>query len=459
MVFSLAGEAVEGLEYDSIGITITGVTMQRIRKIIIALTAMLMIAAVPLAASTMTVTWEWLLDDPEVTAYRYQLGGEDPDGWTVIGGDVNTLEIGNLDPAAEYTLYLQRSYDGENWSESASSTASATIVPYTPPAEEVTAEETPAEAVPAEETAVEEEPLVKTYENAGFTLTAYISEGETVLEYPASVADSDVHAFFALENEKYGLGDMGVVYRIEERGRAVITYPSEYTKESVDAELDLLFDDLTAYLAPAAETAETPAEETPAAAEIPSASDESRFAVSLLLRAGIASTFDDTFTFSDTQLAEVGLGLDFSNILSVGDNFGFGLRSDFIVNFLPTSGAWDLEDTKDYFNVMNYAERLSLDLKLMADFAAGPAEIYLGGGAGFSVVNPDNAINLSYASDLGTFKIGDAAFGMDWFASAVAGLRFHIGSVFSIGAEVGYRYLVEAEEHLGSADIVLGFTF
>ena len=67
--------------------------MHRIRKSVIALMALLMIAGVPLTADTMSVTWEWLLDDPEVTVYRYQLDGEDPDGWTEIGGDESTLSL------------------------------------------------------------------------------------------------------------------------------------------------------------------------------------------------------------------------------------------------------------------------------------------------------------------------------------------------------------------------------
>ena len=80
-----------------------------------------------LTAASMTVEWEWLLDDPEVTAYRYQLGGEDPDGWIVVSADTSSYRASGLDPYQGYTLYVQRSYDGVNWSESAVSTASAMI--------------------------------------------------------------------------------------------------------------------------------------------------------------------------------------------------------------------------------------------------------------------------------------------------------------------------------------------
>ena len=59
--------------------------------------------------------------------YRYQIGGEDPDGWTVLPQDTDSLEISGLDADSEYTLYLQRSYDGINWSPSATSTAKADV--------------------------------------------------------------------------------------------------------------------------------------------------------------------------------------------------------------------------------------------------------------------------------------------------------------------------------------------
>ena len=75
----------------------------------------------------MTAQWSWILDDPDVTAYRYQLDGEDPDGWTEVSGDTDSVTIENLDAEKEYTLYLQRSYDGVNWSGSAKCTVKATL--------------------------------------------------------------------------------------------------------------------------------------------------------------------------------------------------------------------------------------------------------------------------------------------------------------------------------------------
>ena len=101
--------------------------MHKPLKYVLILAVVFFAALGQLAAASMTVEWEWLLDDPDVTAYRYQLGGEDPDGWIVVSADTSTYRAEGLDPYQDYTLYIQRSYDGENWSESAASTASAMI--------------------------------------------------------------------------------------------------------------------------------------------------------------------------------------------------------------------------------------------------------------------------------------------------------------------------------------------
>ena len=68
-----------------------------------------------------------------------------------------------------------------------------------------------------------------------------------------------------MENEKYGLADLGVVYTLEDGGRAVLTYPETYTKDEVAAELDMLIADLVAYVAvPVEEEAVVAVQEEPA---------------------------------------------------------------------------------------------------------------------------------------------------------------------------------------------------
>jgi len=114
-----------------------------------------------LSATEVAVTWEWMLDDPDVTGFRYQLDSEDPDGWTTVLPDTTSYTAQNLDGGKAYTLYLQQTYDGESWSESASETS--TVFDQTPAVETAPApaapvvssdnmlSETPEEAPLAEE--------------------------------------------------------------------------------------------------------------------------------------------------------------------------------------------------------------------------------------------------------------------------------------------------------------------
>ena len=65
------------------------------------------------------VTWMWFENDPMVGYYRYQVDGEDEDGWTVVDWSVTEAAI-ELDVSVVHTLYLQQSYDGIVWSPSSS---------------------------------------------------------------------------------------------------------------------------------------------------------------------------------------------------------------------------------------------------------------------------------------------------------------------------------------------------
>ena len=112
------------------------------------------------------------------------------------------------------------------------------------------------EPVVVEEVVLPEPPVMKNYGIYGYILHTEVGDGEVVLEYPAFIPDEDVIGFFAVENEKYGLGDLGVVYTLEGDGRAVLTYPDTYSRDVVSAELDLLVEDLLAYLATPAEPEE-----------------------------------------------------------------------------------------------------------------------------------------------------------------------------------------------------------
>ena len=169
--------------------------MKRLSKVLFALAVILLIALPLSAAKSMNVTWSWLLNDPYVTSYRYQLDGESEDGWTVVDGNTSSYQATGLDPYKDYTLYLQCTYDGKIWSDSATSTAYALlqveeIVEDLPVVEEVT----PVEA-----------------ETASFTLFGYTVENSwldgvftSTLKEKGIVAEDDVRGFALSEVEKYG---------------------------------------------------------------------------------------------------------------------------------------------------------------------------------------------------------------------------------------------------------------
>ncbi len=64
-----------------------------------------------------SVIWNWYRNDRAVKYYRYQLDGEDEDGWTVVSSNVYEVAL-DVDVSVVHVLYLQQSYDGIHWSES-----------------------------------------------------------------------------------------------------------------------------------------------------------------------------------------------------------------------------------------------------------------------------------------------------------------------------------------------------
>lgn len=108
-----------------------------------------------------TVTWTWYENDPKVEYYRYQIDGQNDDGWTVL--DKYAYEVSVLlDVSVLHTLYLQQSYDGILWSES--SAVDSEIFTEPEPVEEPLPEDVVLETdgdlfgEPAEEPAGEEVP-------------------------------------------------------------------------------------------------------------------------------------------------------------------------------------------------------------------------------------------------------------------------------------------------------------
>jgi hypothetical protein len=93
-------------------------------RVMLVLTMVLAMLA-PLWAKEISITWEWDRADDQVTAFRYQVNGQEPDAWIVVDGSVTRYSIGPVEDTQAFTLYVQQSYDGSNWSESG-------LMPYDP---------------------------------------------------------------------------------------------------------------------------------------------------------------------------------------------------------------------------------------------------------------------------------------------------------------------------------------
>ena len=80
---------------------------------------LLLLVSVSLFAVELNMDWTWETNDEEVKFFRFQLNGEDESLWTVVDSSVTTYSENGLDGTKTNTFYLQQSYDGNNWSESA----------------------------------------------------------------------------------------------------------------------------------------------------------------------------------------------------------------------------------------------------------------------------------------------------------------------------------------------------
>ena len=176
--------------------------MKKLSKVLLFIAIVLCISLPLSAAKMMNVTWQWLLNDPYVTSYRYQIDGENEDGWTVVSADTDKYVAVGLDPYKDYTLYLQCTYDGNVWSESAKSTAYALL-------EYVEVPTVVEEPVVVEEAPVEVAPLISgsaEFDVFGFVVNNSWNDGEFTAQTAINgiLTENDVRGFALYEIEKYG---------------------------------------------------------------------------------------------------------------------------------------------------------------------------------------------------------------------------------------------------------------
>lgn len=335
---------------------------------------LVMSLSLPLFADGHKAVWHWQLDDPKVIAFRYQLNGDDPANWTYVSGDIDTFEYGITDSANELTLYLQRSYDGLNWSETVTSTVTVEVEEADVPS----VEEPAGAEVPAEDVEVEAPALT------------------------TADADSSQVAEIVPDN------------------------PVEVQHRSVT----------------------------------------DRFSFSLLLRAGVGNRLGSSPFFANgasNMRLDFGLGLDFANIISLGDHFGLGLRADISATLFPgeLTGGWGGVGFANFFT--KFAQYVdvdsSADLNLMIQYERGPVVVYAGSGFGYSIFNQANTTESGTTHTLKRIKLFGASFDTAMYVPVVLGGRYQFTDLFSLGLELSGRYMIPSYKFIASGELVAAFSF
>ena len=446
--------------------------MNKLSKVLFFIAIVLCITLPLSAAKMMNVTWQWLLNDPYVTSYRYQLDGENEDGWTVVGADTDKYVAVGLDPYKDYTLYLQCTYDGEIWSESAVSTAYA-LLEYV---EVPVVEETP---VVVEETV----PSTADFSVFGYTVKNSWVPGTltSVSETKGLLSEADVRGFVLYEIAKYGdllvnntsvefIPD-GFVLTYPEREDASLYIPTY--KSDIEEYVNTLFAPVEE--APVVEEApaapEEPAVEVPSAPAEPEAKDvPAQVEVQEVVVSPKAEKLSSyKFKFSVAGGAEFGINnavsyvtifprlsfiSDFQNVFSIS-RVGFGVRLDLSGVFKPIDGTFIGHDFEFLRHGDNWAVDAMLDAKLMVYGNWDNFQVYAGAGIGYSI-GSSTFYPYTHTKDFQIFGFDTAT-----ALSAVAGFEYKLGKTFTLSLEGYYRFFFNSESKAQTfaAMVAMGWKF
>lgn len=380
----------------------------------------LILISVSLFAAPVVVTWEWMLEDPNVTTFRYQIDGENPDEWIVVDSSVTSYTVKGLDGSKAYTLYLQQSYDGENFSGSAQA-VSEPLFPAEP--ELVAADMEPAAVEPVVEeemVAADAEPVVEE--------ELVVAEEEPVVAEEMVVAEEE-----AVAEEEMVVAEEEPV--VEEELVVAAAEPV------VEAE------PVVAEVAPAVVT------EAPVAEK--KAKTDSRYKTTITLGGGVSHLYDAFSTnvpaFNPNNV-KVELGLQFKNMMTFNNTFGLGMDVGFAYTpYLANTYSWkdlpgDLFGNFSAFgNSLTHAGTVSV--APMLNMQLGKVSFDLGGG-GFFTYGPDFK-----STDNKEFMYG--AFIKGAFA-------YQFNSWFSMGLDAKYNFVLvdfKNPKKFAEAGIYMGFSF
>ncbi len=433
------------------------------RKFITVFAALILLPAF-LFAVPVVVTWEWLLEDPLVTTFRYQVDGEEEDNWTIVDSSVTSYTERGLDGTVNHSLYLQQSYDGVHFSGSAISVAEAMFPPEeevpvvasepVPAAEEMVAEE----PAPAQEEIVAEEPAPAAEEvvtEAPAEEVVPVAE-EVVTEAPAEevvpVAE-EVVAEAPAEEVVPVAEDAVAEEPVPVAEDAVAEEPAE---EVVPVAEDAVAEKPAEEVAPEAEemVAEAPAAEEPVATEEPA--EEKKEVVS---RSRTTLTMGGTFNFQYPKLnnyhrfnLQAELGVQMENLITFNDSLGMGV--DLGLAYSPyLNGGWRnvFEDVVafDFGAVFgNFDQAGTISVAPMLNISMGKTDFDIGLG-GFLTWGPDLATNSGDVFLYGAF--------------AKAALEYHFNKTFSMGASAKYGLILSegtsSMPQFAEGTVYMGFSF
>ena len=379
------------------------------KKLCYLLVALVLFSA-SLFAAPVVVTWEWMLEDPNVTTFRYQMDAENPDQWVVVDSSVTSYTVKGLDGSQAYTLYLQQSYDGENFSGS----AKAVSEPIFPSEPEVFVTETEliAEAVvlPAESALVEEEVAIAEVET--------VAE-EVILPVEPAVVEEEV----------------------------IVANEIEPIAEEVAIEAVAEAEPVAAEISPAVIA------ETPVAKEKIKA--DSRYKTTITLGGGFSHLYDAINTapptFNDNNIT-FKLGLQFKNMMTFNKTFGLGLDVGLAYTpYLSTSREWLNVATNifsDFSGVMaDITQAGTVSIAPMLNTQLGKVGVGLGVG-GFFTYGPDFISTENKAFMYGAF--------------AKLGLAYQLNNWFSLGVDAKYNFVLDdftAIKKFAEAGLYMGFSF
>jgi hypothetical protein len=386
----------------------------------IAILAIFVLMPALVFAVPVVVTWEWLLEDPMVTTFRYQLDGEDDDSWTVVDASVNSYTERGLDGTRDYSLYLQQSYDGIHFSESAVSVALAMFPPEDPI-----------------ETMVAEEPVVVAEEIAPVEIEP-VAEEIVAAEEIAPVEIEPVAEEIAAAEE---IAPVEIEPVAEEIAAA---------EEIAPVEIEPVAEDVIAEeIEPVIE------EEVVVAAEVePVAAEEPKEKKVVESRSATMISLGGTFNYTDPKIGsyhrynfQAELGVALKNMITFNDKLGLGV--DLAVAYTPylTSGGWR-DVAKEVFGfdfataLGRFDHGVSVSAAPMLNIDLGKVDLNLGVG-GFFTWLPDYT--------------GDYLYG----AFAKGSLEYKFNNTFRMGVGGKYGFVLSetGNPQFAEGTVYMGFSF